>query len=127
EDDDELDAALGRVVPRRLHAGRRDEDAGRVRAGALHRVGHGAVDGDPFNVLARLLGVGARHDLRAVRLVAHAVEAALRPGEALVHDLRVAIDEDARATTPLASVTTVRAASSIVGFDTSRSDSCSFR
>ena len=35
---DELDAALGRVHHRVLHARRRDEDARRVRAGGRHRV-----------------------------------------------------------------------------------------
>ena len=50
------------------------------------------------------------------------VEAALRSGEALVDDLRGLVDEDAHLTTPPASATAVRAASSMVGCNCSPSD-----
>src|SRR5439155_17687420 len=112
--DHEFDAALGRVVHGRFHARRGDEDARGVGAGGRDRVGNGGVNGDALHVVARLLGVGAGDDLRAVRAVAQAVEAPLGTGKALVDDLGVPVDEDAH---DAARETAVRAASSIVGFD----------
>src|SRR5262249_24357053 len=73
---------------------RRDEDARRRGAGLLHRLGHVGEDRHALDVGAGLLGVGAGDDLGPVRPVAHAVEAALAPGEALVDDLGVLVDED---------------------------------
>jgi len=49
----------------------------------LDRVGNGVEDGDALDVLAALARRDSGDDLRAVRLVAQAVEAALAAGQAL--------------------------------------------
>src|SRR5439155_4143132 len=112
----------GRLDHRVHHAGRGDEDARRGGARGGDRVADVGEHGDAVDVGAGLLGAGPGHDLGAVVAVEHAVEAALRAGEALVDDLRGLVDEDAHLATPPASSTAVRAASSMVGCICSRSD-----
>src|SRR6185437_577515 len=76
------------------------------------------------SISSTALGVGAGHDLRAVGLVAQAVEEPLaRWADALDHDLGRLVDEDAHVRSSpwvirvqaLASATARRAASSMVG------------
>src|SRR5207248_694221 len=90
------------------------------------RLGDRGEDGDAVDVGARLLRVRAGHHAGAVRAVAQAVEAALRPGEALVDDLRLVVHEDAHPAPP-ASSTARRAASSIVGSEINESLSSALR
>src|SRR5215211_7109802 len=123
--DDDLGAGFGRLEDRVRDARRRNEHARRVGSRLRHRLLHGREHGDPVDVRPRLLRVRAGDDVRAVVPVAQPVETALGPRQALVHDPRGLVDEDAHEAP--ASSTALRAASIMVGCDTRRSDSCSAR
>src|SRR5207247_3736200 len=89
---------------------------------------HRCEDRDAVDVGPRLLRADAADDLGPVRAVAQPVEAALPTGEALHDHFRVRVDENAHGSqAPFAIATAVRAASTIVGLLTSRSDSCELR
>ena len=85
---------VDRLVDRVGREARRDEDHRRVRARLRDRVGDRVEDRDPLDVLAALPGRDAGDDLRAVALVAEAVERALGAGQALDDELRVPVDDD---------------------------------
>ncbi len=94
--DDERDACFGRLDDGVGRAAGRHADKRRRRSGLLHRLGHRGVDGDALDFLAASLGIGAGHDLCAVRLVTEPVEQPLaRRADALDHDLGRLVDEDA--------------------------------
>ena len=92
--DDGVDPSIDRLVDRvRCKAGGH-EDERRVRAGLVDGVRDGVEHRDAFDVLAALAGRDARDDVRAVGLVAEAVEAALAAGQALDDEPRVVVDDD---------------------------------
>ena len=88
------DARVDRLVDRVGGEARRDEDQRRVRAGLVDGVGDGVEDGDALDVLAALARRDAGDEVRAVRAVAQAVEAALAAGQALDDEARVVVDDD---------------------------------
>ena len=92
--DDRADAGVDRLVDRVAGEASRDEDHRRVRARLGDRVRDGVEDGHTLDVLAALPRRDAGDDLRAVALVAEAVEGALRAGQALDDELRVLVDDD---------------------------------
>ena len=107
--DDQGDAGVLGLEDRVGGEARRHEDHRRVGARLRHRLVEGVEDGDAVEVLAALAGRDAGHDVRAVGLVVARVEGALAPGDARDAQARLAVDEDAHA-----SSTTRRAASSMV-------------
>src|SRR5262245_3608128 len=111
--DDEVDAALDRLVERVGGEAGRDEDHRGVRVGLADRVGDRVEDRDAVDALPGLARRHARDDVRAVRLVARGVEGALAPRDALDHEARAAVDEDAHAAS-FARATARSAADSIV-------------
>ena len=72
-----VDARVHGLVDRVDGEARRDEDERRVRAGLVDGVGDRVEDGDALDVLAALARRDAGDEVRAVRPVAQAVEAAL--------------------------------------------------
>ena len=80
---------------------RGNEDERRVGALLLDGVSDGVVDGDALDVLAGLARRDARDDVRPVRAVAEAVEAALAPGQPLDDEARVVVDDDRYCFVPL--------------------------
>ena len=100
----------------------RDGDERGVGPGGLHGLGHGGEDRDALDLLTTPVGIGSGHHLGAVGPVAEPVVEALAGGaDALDHDFGVLVDEDAHDWPP-ASATARRAASSMVGSATRRSD-----
>ena len=85
---------VDRLVDRVGREAGRHEDHRRVRARLGDGVGDGVEDGNPLDVLAALARRDAGDDLRAVALVAQAVERALGAGQALDDELRVPVDDD---------------------------------
>src|SRR5439155_6307842 len=88
---------------------RRHEDERRIRVGLLDRIHDRVKHGDAFDILAALAGRDAGNDVRAVALVAQAVEAALAAREALDDEPRVGVDDDRHYFgTPLRTITSGR-------------------
>ena len=99
--DHRADAGVDRLVDRVGGEAGGNEDQRRVRACLVDCVGDRIEDGHALDVLAALSRRHAGDDVRAVCLVAQAVEAALAAREALDQKPRVVVDDDRHYLTPL--------------------------
>ena len=108
---DEPDAGIGRLEDRLRREPWRDEDHRGVRAGLRHRARDRVEDRDPLDVLTALARRDAGDDLRPVVAVAERVERPLVPGDALDHEARPLVDEDAHAVAPARSAASSAASS----------------
>ena len=88
------DPRVDGLVDRIGREARRHEDERRIRVGLLDRIHDRVEHWDAFDILAALAGRDAGNDVRAVALVAQAVEAALAAREALDDEPRVGVDDD---------------------------------
>ena len=125
--DDERDAGRGRFQDGGGCAPGRHRDERGVRPGRRDGLRHRVEHRDALDVLAALAGRDPGHHLGAVGPVAQAVETPLAAGQPLHDHLGLLVDEDAHLASTPASSTALRAASSMVGHDITRSDSTVFR